>query len=137
MPPKTRRLQRIQTLAVAFLVMAGLVNDLDRSTLSIANRSIAHELNLSATRMGLLLSASLAYAFSQLPVGTMPDRFGARVMPGLGRFAWLPGALSERHVLFTEEHILEAGYVGLPFDEHGKWNWKAQMSEGFAWKEQS
>lgn len=75
MPPKTRRLQRIQTLAVAFLVMAGLVNDLDRRTLSIANRSIAHELNLSATRMGLLLSASLAYAFSQLPVGTMPERF--------------------------------------------------------------
>ncbi|MEM5436776.1 MFS transporter [Paraburkholderia diazotrophica] len=89
MQPKTSRLRRIQWIALTFLTLAGIVNYLDRSTLSIANHSVSTELGLSASQMGLLLSAfSFAYAFSQLPVGAMLDRFGARVMLGLGMFVW-------------------------------------------------
>ena len=74
---KSSRLKRTQVIAVTFLTIAGIVNYLDRSTLSIANHSVSEELNLSASQMGLLLSAfSLAYAFAQLPVGAMLDRFG-------------------------------------------------------------
>jgi sugar phosphate permease len=89
MQAKTPRLQRIQWVAVTFLTLAGLVNYLDRSTLSIANHSVSGELGLSASQMGLLLSAfSFSYAFSQLPMGALLDRFGARVMLGLGMFVW-------------------------------------------------
>jgi MFS family permease len=89
MEAKTPRLRRIQWVAVSFLTLAGIVNYLDRSTLSIANHSVSGELNLTASQMGLLLSAfSFAYAFSQLPVGALLDRFGARLMLGLGMFVW-------------------------------------------------
>lgn len=89
MPEKSRRLRRTQTIAIAFLTMAGIVNYLDRSTLSIANHSVAQELHLNSAEMGLLLSAfSLAYAFAQLPVGALLDRFGSRAMLGLGLLVW-------------------------------------------------
>ncbi|MFM0288530.1 MFS transporter [Paraburkholderia megapolitana] len=89
MQAKTPRLRRIQWVALAFLMLAGIVNYLDRSTLSIANHSVSGELGLSASQMGLLLSAfSFSYAFSQLPVGVLLDRFGARIMLGLGMLVW-------------------------------------------------
>ncbi|MEW9583265.1 MFS transporter [Paraburkholderia sp. DGU8] len=86
---KSQRLKRIQLVAVVFLTIAGIVNYLDRSTLSIANHLVSEELHLSASQMGLLLSAfSLSYAFSQLPVGALLDRFGSRAMLGLGMLVW-------------------------------------------------
>jgi sugar phosphate permease len=86
---KSQRLKRIQVVAVAFLTVAGIINYLDRSTLSIANHLVSEELHLSASQMGLLLSAfSLSYAFAQLPVGALLDRFGSRVMLGLGMLVW-------------------------------------------------
>ncbi|MGF6572784.1 Sugar phosphate permease [Paraburkholderia fungorum] len=86
---KSPRLKRIQVVAVVFLTIAGVVNYLDRSTLSIANHLVSQELHLSASQMGLLLSAfSLSYAFAQLPVGALLDRFGSRVMLGLGMLVW-------------------------------------------------
>ncbi|MGF6766325.1 MULTISPECIES: MFS transporter [Paraburkholderia] len=89
MQAKTPRLRRIQWVAVTFLTLAGLVNYLDRSTLSIANHSVSGELGLSASQMGLLLSAfSFSYAFAQLPMGALLDRFGARLMLGVGMFVW-------------------------------------------------
>jgi sugar phosphate permease len=89
MQAKTPRLRRIQWVAVTFLMLAGIVNYLDRSTLSIANHSVSGELGLSASQMGLLLSAfSFSYAFSQLPMGALLDRFGARLMLGVGMLVW-------------------------------------------------
>ncbi|PLZ04349.1 MFS transporter [Burkholderia sp. WAC0059] len=86
---KSARLRRTQVLAIGFLTVAGTINYLDRSTLSIANHSVSRELGLSAAQMGLLLSAfSLAYAFAQLPVGALLDRFGPRAMLGIGMFFW-------------------------------------------------
>jgi MFS family permease len=86
---KSPRIKRIQTMALTLLVIAGLINYLDRSTLSIANASISEEMNLTAAQMGLLLSAfSLPYAFAQLPMGVLLDRFGARVMLGAGMMLW-------------------------------------------------
>lgn len=82
---KSKRIVRIQRISIFFLTLAGSINYLDRSALSIANSVIRGEMGLSASQMGLLLSAfSLAYAFAQLPVGAMLDRFGARVMLGWG-----------------------------------------------------
>lgn len=86
---KSARLKRIQTAALVLLVLSGLINYLDRSTLSIANSAVSSEMGLSASEMGLLLSAfSLPYAFAQLPMGALLDRLGARVTLGFGMLLW-------------------------------------------------
>ncbi|PCE23174.1 MFS transporter [Paraburkholderia acidicola] len=85
----SRRIVRIQRLAVGFLLVAGIVNYLDRSALSIANVLIREELGLSTTQMGLLLSVfSIAYAIGQIPSGALLDRLGVRVVLGVGMFLW-------------------------------------------------
>ncbi|HTR06521.1 MAG TPA: MFS transporter [Paraburkholderia sp.] len=111
MPQKPKRLKRTQTIAIAFLTIAGIVNYLDRSTLSIANHSVAQELHLSSSEMGLLLSAfSLAYAFAQLPVGALLDRFGSRVMLGLGMLVWSLAQVTGGFIQ-TLNHFLAARVV--------------------------
>lgn len=85
----SKKLRRIQRISILFLTLAGCINYLDRSALSVANSMIRGEMGLTASQMGLLLSAfSLAYAFCQLPVGVLLDRLGARLMLGAGMLAW-------------------------------------------------
>ena len=74
---------------VALLFLAGIVNFLDRSSLSIANGPIRLELHLSGTEIGALLSVfSFTYGVAQLPTGWLLDRFGTRLLLGLGLFFW-------------------------------------------------
>jgi sugar phosphate permease len=88
-PRPTRRIARIQIVAVSILCVAGIINYIDRGSLAIANTTIRTDLGLSATRMGILLSAfSMSYAISQLPVGVLLDRFGERRVLGAGMFLW-------------------------------------------------
>jgi MFS family permease len=88
-PRPTRRIAKIQVIAVSFLSIAGVINYIDRGSLAIANTTIRADLGFSATRMGVMLSAfSLSYAFSQLPVGVLLDRFGERRVLGAGMFLW-------------------------------------------------
>ncbi|MBR8266145.1 MFS transporter [Burkholderia cenocepacia] len=82
-------------VAIAFLIGAGLINNLDRSALSVANHLVASELQLSAAQMGMLMSSfSIVYAFSQLPIGLILDRFGARIVFGLGLLFWSTAQLA-------------------------------------------
>lgn len=114
MQVKTPRLGRIQRIAVTFLMLAGIVNYLDRSTLSIANHSVSGELGLSASQMGLLLSAfSFAYAFSQLPVGALLDRFGARLMLGLGMLVWSAAQLCGGLVQTLQQFLVARIALGI------------------------
>jgi len=88
-PQPTRRIARIQIIAVSILSIAGVINYIDRGSLAIANTTIRADLGISATRMGILLSTfSLSYAISQLPVGVLLDRFGERRVLGAGMFLW-------------------------------------------------
>jgi len=132
---KSPRLKRIQVVAIAFLMLAGIVNYLDRSTLSIANHSVTQELGLSASQMGLLLSAfSFAYAFSQLPIGVMLDRFGARIMLGLGMFVWSVAQLFGG--LVTNLHQFLAARIALGIGEAPQFPAGAKVvSEWFAQRE--
>ena len=60
------------------------MNYVDRATLSVSNKLIQEDLGIPVADMGLLRSAFLwAYAFAQLPVGGLIDRFGPRRMLGL------------------------------------------------------
>ena len=83
------RIKSIQRRALTLLILGGALNYVDRATLSVANKLIQDELGIPVAKMGLLLSAFLwAYAFSQLPVGALIDRYGPRRLLGLGLFSW-------------------------------------------------
>ena len=85
----TPRLRSIQRTALALLLVAGVVNYVDRATLAIANPLIRRDLGLSIADMGYLLSAFLwSYAFAQLPTGALVDRLGPRLLLSLGLSLW-------------------------------------------------
>src|ERR1700761_2092863 len=85
----TSRLKTIQRIALALLVVAGVINYIDRATLAVANPLIRQDLGLSIADMGYLLSAFLwAYAFAQLPTGAMVDKLGPRILLTLGLSLW-------------------------------------------------
>src|SRR3984885_7412875 len=85
----TPRVRSIQRAALAMLVLAGVINYVDRATLAVANLLIRQDLGLSIANMGYLLSAFLwAYAFSQLPTGAMVDKLGPRLLLTCGLTLW-------------------------------------------------
>jgi sugar phosphate permease len=85
----TQRLKWVQRSALAMLVVAGVINYIDRATLAVANPLIREDLGLSIADMGYLLSAFLwSYAFSQLPTGAMVDRLGPRILLTIGLSLW-------------------------------------------------
>lgn len=84
-----KRTVRIRWFLVGFLILGGVVNYLDRSTLSVANTTIAGEFGLNALEMGLLLSAfSWPYAIANLPAGYLVDKFGPKRMFAFAAGAW-------------------------------------------------
>ncbi len=79
----------MQRTVLALLFAVGVVNFLDRGSLSIANGPIRAELHLSGSQMGALLSLfSFAYGLAQLPAGALLDRYRARVLLGTGLVFW-------------------------------------------------
>lgn len=84
-----RTIKSYKTLTVFFLFLIGVVNYLDRSALSIANTTIQKDLAISPMQMGVMLSAfSIAYAFSQLPLGALIDKLGSKLALGGSLVVW-------------------------------------------------
>ncbi len=96
---------------VALLIAAGVVNYVDRSTLAIANHTIATEMHLSPTEMGALLSAfAWSYALCQLPIGAITDRVGPHIMLTLGMTVWsLAQVVSGTVQTFTQFIVARVG----------------------------
>lgn len=83
------KLRRMQWVAVGLCTFAIALNYIDRSTLAIGNLSIREEFGITAVGIGALQSAwSLAFAFSQLPVGLIVDRIGSRRLLGWALVLW-------------------------------------------------
>ena len=83
------RLRRFQIATLTLLVTTGMLNYIDRATLSVANPLIRADLGLDVADMGLLLSAFLwAYAFAQLPAGALIDILRPRLTLTAGVFCW-------------------------------------------------
>lgn len=91
----TTAVSKLRWGIVLLLLLAAVVNYLDRANLSIANTTIAAEFGFSQTEMGLLLSAFLwPYALANLPAGWLVDKFGPKRM-----FSWALGLWSTFTVL--------------------------------------
>ena len=106
----SRRVRRRRTGALALLVVAGCVNYMDRSAVSVANGPIRDQLGLSLGEMGLLLSSfAWAYGIAQLPAGLLVDRFGPRLTLGAGLVVWslaqVGGAFSRSLAAFTAARV--------------------------------
>ena len=84
-----KTIKSYKTLTIFFLFLIGVVNYLDRSALSIANTTIQKDLAISPMQMGVMLSAfSVAYAFSQLPLGALIDKLGSKLALGGSLVVW-------------------------------------------------
>jgi MFS transporter, ACS family, D-galactonate transporter len=76
-------------LVLFLLGLSVFINYVDRSNLSIAAPLIKEELGLSASRLGLLLSAFFwTYACLQIPAGWFVDRFDVKWVFALGFCVW-------------------------------------------------
>ena len=110
-PRLSARTRKRQWIMIALLVAAGVVNYVDRSTLAVANHTIAQEMHFSPGEMGALLSAfAWSYALFQLPIGAVTDRVGPRIMLTAGMVVWsLAQAISGTVQSFTQFLIARAG----------------------------
>jgi sugar phosphate permease len=71
------------------LAFGVLINYIDRGALSVASKPLHDELGMGPEQFGLLSSAFFAvYAFSQIPIGYILDRFGLIVVSRIGAFLW-------------------------------------------------
>ncbi|SDC83608.1 MFS transporter, ACS family, hexuronate transporter [Terribacillus halophilus] len=77
-------------LAIMILLfLAGVINYLDRSALSIAAPFITEDLNLTATQMGIIFSSfSVGYAIFNFLGGVAADRYGAKLTLFVAMIIW-------------------------------------------------
>jgi len=65
------------------------INYIDRVALSVGAKPIAQEFGLNPVQLGYLFSSFLwAYVLLLLPMGMAVDRFGVRLVAGLGMLLW-------------------------------------------------
>lgn len=80
---------KLRWYLVVIILLAAVVNYLDRANLSISNSMIANEFDLSSLQMGLLLSAFLwPYALANLPAGYLVDKYGPKKLFTLAAGGW-------------------------------------------------
>lgn len=78
---------RYYILAMLFIVTT--MNYVDRATLSMAAPAMRKDLAIDAVSMGYAFSAfGWSYTALQIPGGWVLDKFGAKVVYGLGLFLW-------------------------------------------------
>ena len=84
--------ERVTNLRWAIALILGfgvLVNYIDRGALSVASKPLHDELGMGPEQFGILSSAFFAvYAFSQIPIGYVLDRYGVTLISRIGAFLW-------------------------------------------------
>lgn len=74
---------------ITLLVIAVLINYIDRGNLALAAPLLGKEWGMSASRLGILLSAFFwTYVLLQVPMGWLVDRFSASMLLAAGFLAW-------------------------------------------------
>ena len=88
-PSHRDRLPGRLTLVLVLLGLSAFINYIDRGNLSLAAPLLQQELNLSASQLGLLLSAFFwTYACLQLPSGWLVDRINVNWILAAGFCLW-------------------------------------------------
>ena len=76
-------------LLILLLFGLSVITYIDRACISSAKESIAVDLSLSDSAMGVVFSAfALGYALAQIPTGILADRLGPRLALGIAVTAW-------------------------------------------------
>ncbi|TKI03369.1 MFS transporter [Martelella alba] len=101
---------------LALMTLGIGINYIDRAAVSVALPFISHDLKLSATESGVILSAFFwCYTFFQLPGGYLVDKLGSRIVFTLSSLGWgiatlgtgliksIPGLIALRMLLGTAE----------------------------------
>jgi ACS family glucarate transporter-like MFS transporter len=74
---------------LAMLFVVTITNYADRATISLVGASLQSELGLSSVALGYIFSAfGWAYVLGQIPGGWLLDRFGSKLVYGVGLFTW-------------------------------------------------
>lgn len=81
---------------LSLLLIATIINYVDRVNISIAAPFMAKDLGLDKIEMGLIFSAfAWTYAFALVPAGFVADRFGSRFTYGLSLISWSAVTVSQ------------------------------------------
>ncbi len=87
--PVRRTMKNLRWWILGWALLAGIINYMDRSAISIAAPELIADLGLTRTDIGLLGTVfSWTYAFSQLPAGYLVDKLGARRMYFIAIAGW-------------------------------------------------
>ncbi|WP_413048236.1 MFS transporter [Pseudomonas phoenicis] len=74
---------------LSLLLVATIINYVDRVNISIAAPFMAKDLGLDKIQMGLIFSAfAWTYALALVPAGFIADRFGSRLTYGVSLISW-------------------------------------------------
>ena len=110
----TSRTKRFRNTGVILLVIAGCVNYLDRSAVSVGNPEIRQSLGFSYSEMGLLLSVfAWSYGATQIPAGILVDKFGARRTLGIGMVLWSVAQIGAGFVQSLPQFLVARIALGL------------------------
>ena len=87
--PADSRRSHVRYSILAMLFVVTTLNHADRATLSMAAPAIGKDLAIDTVRMGYAFSAfGWSYTALQIPGGWLLDRFGSRLVYGLGLLLW-------------------------------------------------
>ncbi|MEK5233796.1 MFS transporter [Lysinibacillus sp. FSL K6-0232] len=96
-----------KTIVIVMLFLAGVINYLDRSALSIAAPFIQEDIHLTSTQLGIIFSSfSVGYAVFNFLGGMASDRFGAKLTLFVAMIVWS---------LFSGAMVLVVGFASLIF----------------------
>ena len=83
------RITNLRWVIAGILGFGVLINYIDRGALSVAAKPLHDELGMGPEQFGILSSAFFAvYAFSQIPIGYILDRFGLVIVSRIGALLW-------------------------------------------------
>jgi len=135
-PPKR---SRVRYLMLLLMLLATILNYVDRSSLGIVAPALSADLTLSKVEMGQLFAAfGLAYAFALLPGGVLVDALGSRLAYALSLIGWslatmTQGIASGYQTLFGSRLAIGALEApGFPANARAVTMWFPSCERGFA-----
>jgi len=94
--PDTARRSRVRYVVLSMLLMATILNYVDRSALGIVAPGLSKDLALNRMQMGELFAAfGLAYSIALVPGGMLTDILGSRVAYALSLVGWSFATLTQ------------------------------------------